>query len=91
MQEKVEYPQFEPLAKINKEVQVLGLPCIYVDNMHLAVSVHKKYVWEYKDRVKMRACFLRSVHTTPLLHCGAEISITSLQQDTAESPHFKLI
>ena len=33
---------------------------------------------------------LRYVHTTLQVCCGADISITSLLQDTAASPHFKL-
>ena len=33
---------------------------------------------------------LRSVHTTPQLRCGADISITSLPQVIAASLHFML-
>ena len=48
----------------------------------------------YKEEInKDEPCntnYLRSVHTTPQLHCGADILITSLPQVTATSLHFKL-
>ena len=38
---------------------------------------------------RLEAKKLRSIHTTPQLHCGADILIISLLQVTASSPHFK--
>ena len=41
------------------------------------------HIFKTKDEIK-------SVNTTQQLRCGADISITSLPQVAAASPHFKL-
>ena len=64
---------------------LLQLEFVFMEKLEISYNFN---MWRKKFRLKMYA--LRSVHTTPQLRCGADISITSQPQVTAASPHFKL-
>ena len=65
------------------------IPMNEIGEINRTITVHINILAHNRTEVMATALSeLRSVHTTPQLCCGVDISITSLPQVTVASPHF---
>ena len=79
-------------AKIQKYRKPLWTNCLSLVRINHTSSVLQTSMTlsMHLNTINIIMLTKKSVHTTPQLHCGADISITSLSQVTAASQHFKL-